>query len=67
MKTPPALSSFLLTFIAEQMSDGTECPMGQFGSVFLAVSPPKNLLIPRTVVQGDVGEMSLVLCQCCSQ
>lgn len=53
-------------FITEQASYGVEYSFGQFGSIILAVLPPKILPISRLLVRGSIGETVLLLSQCCS-
>lgn len=49
----PPSSSFLFTFIAEQMSCGVECPFGQLGPAVLAMSPPKILPTSSLLLRED--------------
>lgn len=44
--------TFLLAFIAEQVSYGMEYPFGHFGSAALPVSPPKILPTPQPTGEG---------------
>lgn len=52
---PPSLPftpTFLLAFIAEEMSYGMEYPFGEVGSAVLAMFPPKILPTTSLVVKG---------------
>ena len=64
---PP--SSFLLAFIAEQMSYTMEYSFGQLVSAFLGMSPPKILPNPSLLVREECWRDSLetlMLCEPCS-
>lgn len=51
--------SFLLVFIAEQMSYGMEYLSGHIGSSVLAVFPPKMLPTPQPTCEGGIQGIQL--------
>lgn len=61
---PPSFSS-LLAFISEQMLNGMECPFGQLGAYFLAVTLPKVLPTPALLGEGGLAGILERWPRCC--